>query len=455
MIPVATQGQSFKGAFSYHLHDKRREGESERLTAERVAWTHTRNLPTDDPDKAWRIMDFTARHQREIKAIAGQSLSGPRCRKPVYSLVLAWDPSQSPSKDEMLHAAESALKVLRMSDRQAVIVCHNDEPQKHVHILVNRVCHLTGRAADIKRDWLKLSKWAERYERETGQIFCDLRVNHNYRRGQGEYVKNENLTRKEYEIVRLYMRMTEDQIRERRATQQDSDRQQLGQRQTFDAARFENTLDELYGAARRNVAHQISTLEGQRDLKGLFAAIVRFKKRLTGEIARQELEISRLKKTLANLDLRITEQRQTFERRRIAETQTLDNRHRVERERDERLIAHARGRIERENMRLKARINFAIRSDKDQRFLPKTKDRQKLRQDLPKAARDSGPGLLDRLIQKLDGPADAETRKRSLVDVRPDHRPEPERDKKWSRKDGRGAHRKERPHRPRRNRDHE
>lgn len=454
MISVATQGTSFRGAFLYHLHDKRREGETTRLTSERVAWTYTRNLATDDPEKAWRIMAFTAQHQREIKAVAGEALSGPRCRKPVYSLVLAWDPSQTPSKDEMLHAAESALKTLRMHDRQAVIVCHDDEPQKHIHILVNRVCHLTGRTAAIKRDWLRLSQWAERYERETGQVFCDLRVNHNHRRRQGEFVKNENLSRREYEIVRLYMRMTPEQIRERRAVQQDSDRQQLSSRQTSDAGRFEKSLDELYGAARRRIAGQISALEGQRDLKGLFAAIVRFKKRLTGEIARQEADIARLKKTLANLDMRIAEQRSTFERKRSGESTSLNNRHRVERERDERLIAHARGRVERENMRLKARINFETRADKEQRFVPKGDIREKLRKDMPKAARDDGPGLLDRIIKKLQGPEDVQSRKHPLTDV--GNEAAKERDKKWTRKDGRGAHRREREHRPRtRRRDHD
>lgn len=454
MIPVATQGTSFRGCFRYHLHDKLREGETERLTSERVAWTHTRNLSTDDPERAWRIMAFTALHQREIKAVAGEALSGPGCRKPVYSLVLAWDPSQSPSKDEMLRAAESALKVLRMQDRQAVIVCHDDEPQKHIHIVVNRVCHVTGRTAEIKRDWLKLSRWAERYERETGQILCELRVNHNQRRAQGEYVRNENLTRKEYEIVRLYMRMTPEQIRERRATQQKSDRQQLSQRQVFDIARFERNLDELYGAARRRVSKQISAMEGQRDLKGLFAAIVRFKKRLTGEIARQETEIARLKKTLTNLDQRIAEQTTLFERKRRRELHSLDNRHRTERERDERLIAHARGRVERENMRLKARVNFETRADKEQRFVPKGPEREKLRKDMPRAVRDDGPGLLDRLIQRLQGPENAQARKRSLTDIGTEATVE--REKKWTRKDGRGAHRREREHRPRtRRRDHE
>ena len=38
MVPaLTTGGRSFKGAALYYLHDKRRAGEAERLTTERVA----------------------------------------------------------------------------------------------------------------------------------------------------------------------------------------------------------------------------------------------------------------------------------------------------------------------------------------------------------------------------------------------------------------------------------
>ena len=50
MVPAVTEGgRSFKGAFAYYAHDKRREGEAERLTSDRVAWTHTVNLADRRP----------------------------------------------------------------------------------------------------------------------------------------------------------------------------------------------------------------------------------------------------------------------------------------------------------------------------------------------------------------------------------------------------------------------
>lgn len=419
MIPVVTTGTSFRGCVSYMAHDKRREGRSGPATSDRVAWTQTRNLPTDNVERAWRIMAFTATHQKELKAAAGERLTGQRCKKPVYSLTLAWDPSQNPSKDEMLRAVDEALKTLHMDGRQAVVFCHTDEPQPHVHVVVNRICHLTGRAADIKRDWIKLSKWAERYERETGRILCELRVNHNARRAAGEYVKNDNLTRREYETVRLYMEKSPDQIRTERSLQQTADRLQLVSRLAYRRRIFEQRLEELYGAARDTVARQISALEGQRSLKGLFAAIVRFTKRLTGETARQERRISDLKKTLANLEIRIKEQQLTFEAQHTAEMAKLKNRHRVERERDERLIAHARSRSERERMGLKARLNFKLRGDRAQTYVPREEHSHMLSRDLTSAGADT-------------------------------------REKRWSRKEGRGAHRtvgRARPQERRRERD--
>lgn len=442
MIPVVTHGTSFKGCVAYHSHDKRAEGETERLTSDRVAWTHTRNLPTDDLAKAWRIMAWTAEHAKQLKAAAGEKLTGNRCKQPVYSLVLAWDPSQSPTKADMLKAADGALKALKLDGRQAIVFCHVDEPQPHIHVVVNKVCHLTGRAPDLRRDWLKLSTWAERYERETGQLLCELRVNHNARRARGEFVKNDNLTRKEYEIVKRYMTMTPERIRDERRAVQDDDRRSFEHRQRHRRMRFEADLDSLYGAARRQTVKAISELEARRDLSGLFASIVRFKDRLTGAVARREREIKALRATLANLDMRIIEQRAAFERENAAHMVKLANRQKTERERDERLIAHARGRTERERMRLKARMNFKVRGDADPRHVPQNKHREQLSKDLGAAARDSGPGLLDRLIRSIGGPADTGSRNQTLGrDVAKDQGDGPPREKRWTRAEGRGANR--------------
>jgi hypothetical protein len=166
MVPAVTEtGRSFKGAFAYYAHDKRREGEAERLTSERVAWTHTINLATDDPERAWRIMAHTAMRQDELKAAAGGKKTGRKLTQPVYAYSLAWHPEQRPTKDHMLSTALDSLKAQELEGYQAVILCHSDEPQQHVHVIVNRVHPETGKAATLSNNTLKLSKWAEGYEK--------------------------------------------------------------------------------------------------------------------------------------------------------------------------------------------------------------------------------------------------------------------------------------------------
>ena len=106
MVPAVTAGgRSFKGAALYYAHDKRREGEAERLTSERVAWTHTVNLATGDPERAWRIMADTAMRQGEIKAAAGKKATGRKLTKPVYAYSLAWHPERESTRPHAFNRA--------------------------------------------------------------------------------------------------------------------------------------------------------------------------------------------------------------------------------------------------------------------------------------------------------------------------------------------------------------
>lgn len=185
MIPkVAGKGSSFKGAAQYYLHDK---GAS---TAERVAFAETVNLPTRDPDKAFKCMAWTAEHQNEIKEAAGGSKRGRKLQDPVYTYSLAWAPDEKPTKEQMIGAAMETLSVLGLTENEAILVAHRDEPHPHIHVIVNRVHPQTGIAAKLSNDHLKLSRWAEDYEKRQGQIRCEERVENNKRRDRGEWVKD-------------------------------------------------------------------------------------------------------------------------------------------------------------------------------------------------------------------------------------------------------------------------
>ena len=168
MVPkLHAKGSSFKGAAAYVLHDK---GQAD--SADRVGFTATRNLAVDDPDMAWRIMAATAMDQPRLKAEAGVKNTGRKSHKHVLHLTLNWHPDQKPTQEEMLEAADGALRALGAEKHQALIVMHNDEAHDHLHIVCNRVSPEDGRHLSSSKEKLKLSQWAQAYEEKTG-IVCE------------------------------------------------------------------------------------------------------------------------------------------------------------------------------------------------------------------------------------------------------------------------------------------
>lgn len=205
MIPRLTAGgTSFKGAALYYLHDKREEGEEERLTSDRVTWTYTLNLPTDDPERAWRMMAHTAMAQGELKTAAGIKATGRKLIKPVMAFSLSWSPDEPPpAPHEMLEAAQEALAVLDLSEHQAIVVAHHDTAHPHVHILVNRVNPVNGIAHKGSLSKLRLSAWAEAYEERRGKILClDRAANNARRREARKPVRPRKISRPEWDAAK-------------------------------------------------------------------------------------------------------------------------------------------------------------------------------------------------------------------------------------------------------------
>ena len=204
MIPRLTAGgASFQGAALYYLADKREPGEDVRTTDARVAWTHTLNLPTDDPQRAWRMMAHTAMSQATLKQAAGVKATGRKLAKPVMAYSLAWSPDEpAPDKAEMIEAARSSLAALGLEQHQALIVCHNDTAHPHVHVIVNRVSPANGIAHKGSKAKLVLSAWAEAYERDQGRILCVERVENNAaRREKQKPVRKPKVSRNHWEAA--------------------------------------------------------------------------------------------------------------------------------------------------------------------------------------------------------------------------------------------------------------
>ena len=171
--------------------EREKKAEAEARRARRVQWTETRNLATNDPMRGARIMEATARDASELKRLSGVKATGRKLTKPLCHYSLSWAKDERPDRQEMSRAVTGSLQALGLENRQALIVAHGDTKCPHVHVIVNRVNPEHGKAAKLSGSRLKLSKWAERYERRQGRIRCQHRVWNNRKRARGERVRRE------------------------------------------------------------------------------------------------------------------------------------------------------------------------------------------------------------------------------------------------------------------------
>lgn len=407
MIPrVGPGGASFQGAGLYYLHDK------DALTSERVAFTHTLNVHTDSADRALKVMAWTAMHQKDLKQAAGVAATGRKLEKPVYTYSLAWAQDQEPSRDDMIAAAQDSLKALGMDDRQAVLVAHNDTKHPHIHVILNRVHPEDGRAAPTSKDHLKLSKWAEGYEREHGGIRCHARVNHNARRENGQFVKNTNLTREEYDWVKQHRSLSSDDIRASRAEKQEKDQAELKAAFMRKQNALERQLHRDYAKPKANLEHEIGATEERIGKKGIFRSVVR---RLTGAEKRDQASLSALKTSLQGIEDRTQERREALKSDYARDWEKMERTHHAERERDEALIERKRTEGARGRAGEVARKSFRVRAGADTAgHSPTPSDRKRAAKALDKVARkaDSDDGgqkrevseeQLDRAKRRAEG----------------------------------------------------
>jgi len=435
MIPrIGKGGGSFKDAVAYYAHDKA-TGKGMAETSERVEWVVSANLPIDTErgskseqieamKKCATIMDWTAAHQKDIKLAAGGSGAGRPLTKPAYTYSLSWAPGEEVSKSEMLAAARSSLKALGLQDHQHMIVAHNDTHMAHCHVVLNRVHPNTGKASvqigvgeDGKPIWrsntscdrLRLSRWAEKYERDRGQILVDQRVENNQLRrankatfnklrskGDGQkIVKGENLTREERTIIKRYQTMTPDDIRAQRAAAQEAEREQLAKRHSGRQARMEAELTKSYGARCKALQDELRAVQARIGAKGWFRQAVR---KLTGHHQADIRAVSQLKAGVENIEQRINERRAAIVAQIAREKRRMAVRHDNERARDERLIEAGRakqtGREEgRQNAHKQARKGRRTREER--RAQGRRRNRSGRRQATRGRGKDQDHGLGD------------------------------------------------------------
>src|SRR6266480_358928 len=105
MIGVSSSNKSFRVLARYLSEG--RTGEEQN----RVAWVASRNLPTDDPELASRIM----------RATAGQNV---RVKEPVYHLALSFDPGDAVHRAALARGAAGVLETLALHQPQVLILPH-------------------------------------------------------------------------------------------------------------------------------------------------------------------------------------------------------------------------------------------------------------------------------------------------------------------------------------------
>lgn len=179
------RGRSFKGVAQYCLHDADRA-----KSAERVDFVEVRNLATDDPQVAWRIMAAKHYAQDDLKRKAGVGLGGPKDGKPVGHMYISWGrdeaDAQELNRNEMVHSANGALRAIGADRYPALIIAHNDTDHPHCHI----ICCFIGDDGRLKKNWKekeKLSRFAlEREIAVHGEPVVKLRERNWKHRDAGE-----------------------------------------------------------------------------------------------------------------------------------------------------------------------------------------------------------------------------------------------------------------------------
>lgn len=394
MIPrVAIKGYGFAGAGLYYLSDKRPDPGEQRdrptpedymLSAKpgqlgsRVGFTETRNLPTSDPHKALRCMQWLAAHATDVRLAAAAAaaraagmsyqdyirvhnpMRGRRGEKPVYTLSIAWHPSKNkaPTKAEMIAAGDEVLARLGIADRQCLMVSHVDTAHPHLHLIVNRVSPLNGKFAKLSNDYLKLSAWALDYERRTGHILCVERMlnwekRHGHREAKaaarktdpaakGRYVRSKDTPRPDHEWWQKVRHLPDAEIRAARSKKQSKELAAFETRMAKGLLKLEARIGRTHGVehrvlseelAGRKAAHEQRVAAGRG--RGVKAVMRRLADTVSGWRFRSQRRIKAIGKDIAALEARMGAMRGDLRARYASEWAALERRHHAERQRDE------------------------------------------------------------------------------------------------------------------------
>lgn len=200
--PSGRAGHSFKGLHQYCAHD---QGSAH--ASERVEWIEGRNLASDNPALAWKIMAATAQSQDALKKAAGIKAGRASKNGPVMHVVLSFDKDEPQDREAMSAAADELLAKLGADpakmrgkskpkrrqfadEHQVMMYAHKDTENTHLHLMINRVHPETGLNLPSNNDQIKAQKWALSYSKRHGSDHkTPARAENMEARDNGEYVK--------------------------------------------------------------------------------------------------------------------------------------------------------------------------------------------------------------------------------------------------------------------------
>jgi len=200
--PAGAPGHGFKGLHNYCSHD---QGSAN--TSERVDWIEMRNLATNDPSQAWKIMAATAQSQEQLKKEAGVRAGRKSQHGSVMHVVISFDKDEPSDRETISAAADDLLSKLGADpakmrgkskpavkqfadEHQVAMYAHTDTDNHHVHLMINRVHPDTGRNLPTSNDQLKASDWALEFSKRHGTDHkTPAREENKEARSKGEYVK--------------------------------------------------------------------------------------------------------------------------------------------------------------------------------------------------------------------------------------------------------------------------
>lgn len=156
---VPKAGKGFKGLLRYLVNGGRDDPQPDR-----VRWLEVRNLATEDPELAAKLMGATAAQSR-------------RCQSPVYHYVISWHREERPNDDMMRKVADTTCADLGLDQHQLVYVAHDDTDHRHVHIVANRIHPEDHIAWNRREDWVRIEKSLRRQSEEMGMEYIPGRHN--------------------------------------------------------------------------------------------------------------------------------------------------------------------------------------------------------------------------------------------------------------------------------------